>query len=494
MKNISKILMILFIGATVSCDKELDINTDPNVPTEINRGLALTAAESSLITVTGSDLTNLGGFYAQYHTQAPSASQFEVIDSYNINGTYSNAIWTELYAGCLNDLKYVTAQSQGDGDTATTLIAEVLRAYTFQLLVDLFDAVPYTEALQEGIITPRPTPGAEIYADLLVKIDAALAAYNANPSETSVGRQDIIFQANMGKWIQFANTLKLRMYIRMAYTANANPTAVNALLAENNFLTEDAKYDNFAESANKGNPFYENIISQNGLGDVNNVASNSLHDFYTGNNDPRLAAVYRPNASGAFPSIAQGTGNTISGTAIAFARVNIGPLTPVFLISAAESYFLQAEALVRYAGGTGAKEKYDAGINASFATYKSYFGLDPAATAAPLIATGGAYEYVASGNIETDVRQIIIQKWAGLAYINNIESWIETTRTKYPEVVATGTQNYTEGNRIPSLLTVLSGTQVPSILFYPDNETNRNPNITQRNSLTNNVWWDLKPE
>jgi hypothetical protein len=494
MKNISKLLMLLIVGVVASCDKELDINTDPNFPTQINKGLALTAAEASLVSVTGGDLTNLGGIYSQYYTQAPSASQFENIDSYNLNTAFANTPWTELYAGCLNDLKYVTTESQADGDTATALIAEVLRAYTFQLLVDLFDAVPYTEALQEGIITPRSTPGAEIYADLLVKVNAALEAYSANPSETSVGRQDIIFEGNMDRWVQFANTLKLRMYLRMAYTPNANPSAVNALLAENNFLSTDAAYKNFVESANKGNPFYENIVSQNGLGDVNNVASNTLHDFYTENDDPRLAAVYKPSTAGTYPSIAQGTGNTVTGTAIAFARVNIGPLTPVFLISAAESYFLQAEALVRYAGGTGAKEKYDLGVAASFDTYQTYFGLAETVSAATFTDAGGAYEYVQSGNVEIDVRKIIVQKWAGLANINNIESWIETTRTKYPEVVPTGSQDYSVGNRIPSLLSVLSGTQVPSILYYPDSETSRNPNITQRSSLTDNVWWDQKPE
>jgi len=497
MKNLSKILLFLIVGVVASCDQDLDINTDPNFPGQINRGLSLTAAESSLVTVVGGELTNLGGFYAQYHTQAPSASQFENIDSYNLNTAYANAIWTELYAGCLKDLQYVTTESTAEGDTSTLLIAEILRAYTFQLLVDLFDAVPYTEALnfEGGIITPRVTPGQEIYADLLTKIDAAVAAYNASPSDNGVGAQDVIFGGDMTKWVKFANTLKLKMYIRMAYTPNANPTAVNALIAENNFLTEDAKYANFAATTNKRNPFFENTLSQTGLGDINNVASNTLHDFYTANVDPRLKAVYRPTATGTFPSIAQGTGNETSGTAVAFARPNVGALTPVFLISAAESYFLQAEALARYAaGGTGAKQKYDDGVNASFATYRLNFGLPASDLAAPLIATGGVYAYPLSADVETNVRQIIVQKWASLAYVNNIEAWIESTRTKYPEVVEEGTQDYAIGNRIPSALSILSGTQIPSILFYPDSEVNRNPNITQRGSTTENVWWDQKAE
>jgi hypothetical protein len=78
MKSINKIFLVFFAGLLISCEKELDINTDPNSPNTINTGLALSAAQASLITITGGDFSNLGGFYAQYHTQAPSASQYEV--------------------------------------------------------------------------------------------------------------------------------------------------------------------------------------------------------------------------------------------------------------------------------------------------------------------------------------------------------------------------------------------------------------------------------
>ena len=506
MKNLYKVFLALtVVGMFTSCDEELDINKDPNTPAEINAGLALTSAEASLAMVVGDELTNLGGFYAQYHTQSPSASQYENIDQYNLNTDYSNRFWTELYSGALNDLKFVKSESDANGDTASALISELLTAYTYQLLVDLFGDVPYTEALDQenGNITPAPTPGEEIYADLLARIDAAVAAYQANPTEASVNLQDVIYNADMDQWIKFANTLKLKMYIRMAYTPMANSGAVNALLAENNFLSvynttalpdDNAAFALFADSDDKRNPFYEVQFDQTGLGDVNHVASNTLHDFYVENGDPRLTAVYRANTTGSYPSIAQGTGNDFNNTAKDYARPNVQGNTPVFFMSVAESYFLQAEAAVRYAGGANAKELYDMGVAASFATYKKYFGLDASANAASFTGTGGAYEYSDMGSVEANVRQIIIQKWAALAYVNNIEAYIETTRTKFPEVVADGTQDYAEGNRIPSAISILPGTTVPSILFYPDDEVSRNPNLTQRSSLTENVWWDQKPE
>lgn len=500
MKKIFKILLVFTAVTVISCDEDLDINTDPNYPNEINAGLALSAAQASIVSVVGNDFMNVGGFYAGYHTQAPTASQYESIDQYNLSTSYADNLWAELYAGALNDLKYVREQSMARGDTGTNLIAEVLTAYTYQYLVDLFNDVPYSEALQgsEGNLAPAVDSGEEIYADLLNRIDAAIELYEANPTVSEVGQQDIIYgtpqNTQMQNWIRFANTLKLRIHLRMAYTPMADPAAVNALLAEDNFLTRDAMFNIFELNTGKRNPFFEVQLSTTGLGDINHVASNTLLNFYIENGDPRINGAFRTNTQGAHAGIPQGSGNEFNNTAVNYSRPNIGPTTPVFLMTVMESEFLQAEALIRYAGGTGAKEAYDMGVMKSFELYAQHFGLQNPGAAAALLATGGAYEYQPQGDIEATVRQVIIQKWAALPYVNNVESWIESTRTKFPEIVEEGTENYAAGNRIPSRISVLGGTNIPSILFYSQDEVNRNPNLSQRNNLTENVWWDQKVE
>jgi hypothetical protein len=488
MKSINKIFVVLLVGILFSCENQLDINTDPNSPSQITPGLALSAAQASLITIMGGDFFNLGGFYAQYYTQAPTAGQYDAIDQYNINTAYANRPWTEIYAGCLNDLEFVINESNKSGDTGGVLIGTLMKAYTFQIMTDVFGDVPYTEALEgENNITPKTTEGSAIYLDLISKIDTALANYKANPVATTIGKQDNIYQANMGQWVKFANTLKLKMYLRMAYTNLANPAKVNGLLTENNFLDTDAKFSNFGkeEDLNKRNPYFEVQIKF--LGDVNNVASNSLFEFYTLNNDPRLKSVYKASSTNIYKSISQGSGDDFNDLALNYSRPNIKEDTPVYLITAAESNFLQAEALIRYAAGAGAKAKYDAGVNASFVTYGLATSLPT-----PLLASGGAYEYKVGANTESTVRQVIIQKWASLANINNIESYIETTRTKFPEIVSLASADYSIGNRIPSQRSILSGNSVPSILYYPDSEVDRNPNIKQHIDLTQKVWWDKK--
>lgn len=473
----------------LSCEDDLNINTNPNTPIGVDKSFVLTAAQGSLATVVGGNLTNLGGFFAQYHTQPPSASQYLSIDTYNMNTDYANRLWDELYAGCLNDLNYVKDQSDIDNETGSYLIAQLLQSYTFQVLTDLFGDVPFSEAiLGSENINPKADAGSEIYLAIINDIDNALSKYNSNPVASTMGEQDAIYNSNIDDWIKFANTLKLKLYLRMAYTSQANAAEVLNLLAEDNFISSDAKFALYSSAveANKNNPFYD--VQMDRLGDVNNVASASLLNFYAGNNDPRIDVVYRKDASGIHRPLDQGDrGSFASDVASDFSRPNVLPDTPVYLITVAESNFLQAEALIRYSGGTNAGMKYDEGVINSFVTY----GLDPS-LAQNMIGAGGAYEYVVSADVETAIRQVLVQKWASLAYVNNIEAFFELSRTKYPEIVVNGNEDYTIGNLIVSLNSVLPGTQTPTTLFYPDNEVSRNSSLSQKGAITEKIWWDQK--
>ena len=491
-----KIVSLFLVSLLVlgSCEDDLDINTNPNTPPQINKGLALSAAEGSIATVLGGTLFNLGGMWAQYYAQAPSAGQYDDIDQYNVDTEFGNRLWIELYAGALNDLEFVKEESTADEDPATFLIATVLQAYTFQYLVDIFGDVPYLEALQGNEnITPAPTAGEEIYLDLISKIDAAMVAYEANPADSEVGAQDFIYEGNMDLWVQFANTLKLRMYLRMAYTTEANSSAVMDLMTENNFLTEDASFDVYSDATSKMNPIYEVQIEH--LGNVNSVASNSLLEFYSRNEDPRIAAVYTLDNEGLYDGIDQGEGlsTELGGTlANQYSRPDIEPTHPVFFFTVAESKFLQAEASLRYGGGAMAQALYEEGVAASFALYSAVDGDETLALADPAAFTSGVYAYDPAADMETNLETIIVQKWAALANINHIEAWIETLRTGYPLLTDEEEPLYEEGRRIISEASILPGGQIPMSLFYPASEVQQNTNLDQKPDLLQPVWWNQR--
>lgn len=495
MKKILNLFLVSLAIVATSCSDDLDINTNPNTPPEINAGLALSAAEGSIATVLGGEFFNLGGMYAQYYTQAPGAGQYDEIERYNLGTDYANRAWSELYAGALNDLEYVKTEALASEQTGTYLIATTLQAYTYQYLVDLFGDVPYAEALAgSDNITPTPTPGEEVYSDLIASINEALNAYEANPVASDVENQDLIYNGNIDRWIEFANTLKLRLYIRMSETSQADAAAVTELLNEGNFLSQNAAFAAYEDAINKRNPFYDVQIDY--LGNVNTVASNSLLEFYSGNQDPRISEVYTVDNEGIYEGIDQGAGLSVDmGGKLAkeYSRPNISATHPVFLLSVPESKFLQAEAELRYGSVANAEELYQEGIETSFELYANLEGssLDLAnVDAANFYGEGEVYDFDATADFESQLESIIVQKWAALANVNNLEAWIETLRTGYPVITDPEDPAYEEGRRIISLASILPGNQVPLSLYYPDLAVERNRNIEQKPDLLQPVWWN----
>ena len=137
-----------------SCKKQLDINTDPNNPSldQLTSKLVFPAGVASSVGRIGGQLAMVGGMWAQYYTQSVVSNQFKNVDAYNLTkgfGTTNTGVdWVELYSGALNDLVFVQRKSLQESDWNYYLLSTVVKAYTLQVLVDIYDQVPYTEAFQ----------------------------------------------------------------------------------------------------------------------------------------------------------------------------------------------------------------------------------------------------------------------------------------------------------------------------------------------------------
>ena len=282
------------------------INDDPNKTEFASLDVVLPAAQASTCIHVGGELFNLGGFWAQYHTQSPDAGQYQDIDAYNVSVDFFDRTWQELYAGALNDYKYIRENADGTNN-AYYLVATLMEAYTYQVLVDLYGQVPYSEALQgTANLTPAYDEGQAIYKDLLSRIDEAMARYSADPANGEApSGNDIIFGGNMSRWIQFGNTLKLKMLLRVYRVGDIFDQAeVIALANGGNLLSVNAQMTLFEEAANKSNPFYD--VNYDRLGGVNHAASQTIVSFYQANNDPRLDTLYEPGSGGAYTTKPQG--------------------------------------------------------------------------------------------------------------------------------------------------------------------------------------------
>ncbi len=468
--------LLLFAG----CKDYLDINDDPNNPTDATLDLILPVGISSVGIQVGGSYFNLGGFWSQYYTQSPDAGQYEDIDEYNITADFFDRQWTDIYAGGINDLETIRNKAMADGEGNYYLIATLVQAYGYHFMADLYDEVPYSDALGglDANFTPKWDKGSAIYTGLLKSIDDAMDMQASTPG-TTPGADDLVFGGDMSQWIGFANTLKLRIHMRQSATPQGDQAAIQALVAANNFITQDAMMTAFADEQNKRNPYYE--IQVDRLGGVNQAASNSILKYLVDNTDDRIDALFVQGGTGQWVAKEQGD---FANRDISFgdlATPNITATHPVYFFTLAEVNFLIAEANLRFNGGSGAKAAYDAGIDASF----NMLGVPGSAT---YHGTGGAYEYNSGGTMDEQWEQIMLQKWVAMCNSQNLEAFFEMNRTGYPKY-ATGIGD--PGELTISIGSVLSPGKGPKRLLFPDVEVSRSTNTPSQvvGGIGEKVWW-----
>lgn len=475
-------LLSLLLLAT-ACKKALDINQDPNNPSldQGNPRLVLPAAVMATAGMVGGDIAILGGIWSQYVTQSALANQYKFIDAYDVKSTDLNGQYIGLFTGGLKNYQFVIDKARDEQDWNFYLMAEVMKAYTAGLLVDLYDKIPYTEALNgSSNLNPHFDNGDAIYADLIAGIDSALSKDFTASTNTVPGTSDLIFAGDMDKWKRFANTVELKLYLRMV---NANASAAQAGVEKlytngATFLETDAGVFGFSDAPGQSNPLYEQNIRQ--LNTPNNLrASRTFVSWLEENNDPRIVSYFGTNAPN---SIHQGD---YLGTDPAYQSAAVFvqlPTDPVIFLSAAESFFLQAEARERYFSGDQAESLYDQGVLAAFASV----GQDGTSFVT------GVYKYPTGGSPEEKIEAIAMQKWASFPYgVHFIEGFLEKQRTDFPRTspVYSTNASYVPGQFVVSKNSVLPPGQLPRRLAYPDVEVSRNSNTPELIPITTPVWW-----
>jgi hypothetical protein len=415
----------------------------------------------------------------------------------DFGSTLISSPWAELYSGALNDYQFVIDKSRQTGNWNYYLMATVMKAHTLQVLVDIFDKVPYSEAFQgANNVAPHYDDGYTVYKGLLAELDTALAKDFQASTNTVGGQNDFIFPASpsawsIEPWIQFANTLKLKMYLRMVYAKPAESEAGIRELYNSGaqFLDRDAKMDVFVDAPDKSNPLYEYNFRK--LNTNSNLkASVTFLSWLERNNDPRLddyflfATKASPSDPDIYIGINQGDYENTDPIYNRSSLPNIRPTDPVDFISLAESHFLQAEALERFFGGADAKAQYDAGVMAAFARYSE--------DATPFIADGGKYAYPGSGGFEEKLEAIITQKWASMPGSHALEAFFERNRTNYPETspVYSTSPTYIPGQFVYHKKGVTNGLFAKRMI-WPDVEVSKNPNAPAEEPVTKEVWWDV---
>ena len=423
MKKVFLIATIVSGLTLTSCDSYLDINQSPNSPTEENMtsSIMMPAAEANLIATYGDYMRIVGGYYAQYYAQTFGTSNYLDYSQFSMSATRSSSAYTQLTSRTLKSLDYVLRFSREEQEWGTYLAATTLKAFTYQVLVDCYGEVPYTEAMQDLANTsPKYDDGSDIYDALVDSLDIALSKVVA---ANKVCTNMLFADQDATNWIRFANAVKLKLLMRESGVKNVQDK-LDALVAEDNFPTEDVEYKGiFKNESGQMSPFYaEEFSAAWGSNQQNVVANLAIIGTMqqSGYTDPRMAKFFKMNGDKKYVGGLSGTNFSTSKTykSTYWCRPVASYDMPVSLISVSEIEFFLSEYYAKKNDAANAAAHYAAAVEASFASA----GVD------------GADAYIAKFPYEQNkYKQVIgVAKWVALAGVNTFESWCEIRRLDYP--------------------------------------------------------------
>lgn len=451
---------LLTVGIS-GCKKDfLDLQVNPNTPSVTTPQFTLAGALKIAADIVNINYPHYGVWAGQLspsgnYVPSPTLQQYQFT-------TDNFQVFAPLYSNLTN---FDNLEKMGAADASLAkfrAIAKIMKAYDFEQLVDNYNDVPYTDAFKASTtFFPKYDKGADIYADLIKQIDAAIALIDANTSATNPDVSDIVFKGDMTKWKQFANTLKLRLSLRSGISATL-PTAGSAYLTASVQAATQPGYANSDAVGGQQSPFWRSFgFDQNGNPTGNNAyyranafEVNLLNSF----NDPRVSKFYAPITSGAIVGIIFGDATAIpnAGTSAIGSGLLKSAAQDGILLSSAESFFLQAEAVQngKITGAT-AQSLYEQGITASFVAV----GLTAANATTYYNQNIANVSWAASTDKE---RAIITQKWISLTGYGSLEAYNELRRTGFPAGVPR------------SIDSKAIGTGLPTRILYPTSEYQQN--------------------
>lgn len=432
---------ILFLSLILlSCTKNFEkINTDPNRPKHITPGVILGQVQYRAVNATikaSKSFTN-----PLMQVDAPRASTGGGgIHRYVI--LPDAGIWSSLY-DFLKDFEDIRIMSEELQEDNYKAIALIYKSWIYSILTDLYGDVPYTEATRatDGILQTSFDNQKSIYENILRNLDTAATIINTKVALTYGG--DLLYNANtvsggvnagLVKWQKFANSLKLRLLLRIYKRRDE----LNIDQQINEILLNPDKYPVFTSNADEAifkysnsfpyfNPFYNARQLDYRDGDYyTKFFINHLND----NHDPRRnvwatqvvvdgVPQYTGIESGYPVSTEYQVGKNSSYSDGLKTLPQLGVMMPY-----AEVEFIKAElALKGFATGKSAKDHYEAGIRASMNQWGVTMPND--------FLTQPGIAFKTSGTIEEQLEQIMLEKYYAYFFVD-YQSWFEKRRTGYP--------------------------------------------------------------
>ncbi|MFK5972495.1 MAG: SusD/RagB family nutrient-binding outer membrane lipoprotein [Flavobacteriaceae bacterium] len=455
------LIIIISVFTTIGCTSDFDeINTNPKeLTTEVVDGslIGLAFSQAQYNTVNGVHWRfqisqNLfSDLYCQYF--ATTQSNFDS-DRYVQVGRWSDLCWGSFYGQAAPNIKFVEDFTAENDLTLQNAIAKVWRAYGYHRITDYYGSVPYSDFGNGSIEGVAYDTQDVIYTDLFRLLNEAITVLKGGGN--GFGSNDQIYSGDAALWLKFANSLKLRLAMRVKY--------VDPGMAKS--MAEQAVADGVMLSVSDNATMLTTSTSPNPINTITNWGeyrmSAAMESVLKGYEDPRMPVYFSPAADGdtdgdGIPyeglrngqskvDLGNNKNNGHSDLGSNFLPSNLGGNARIVVIRSGEVYLLRAEgALEGWDMGGTVQELYEEGIRQSI---MEWTGADATAIdtyiASPNVPlptldvhntpalTDIPVAFEAAANKERQLEQIITQKWLAL-YPDGWEAWAELRRTGYPK-------------------------------------------------------------
>ena len=449
--------------------------------------------------------------YSQYF--ATTAANFDS-DRYVEVGRWIDLAWGSFYGQAAPQIKFVEDLTAENGLTVENAVVKIWKVQAYHRQTDYWGPIIYSQ-YGNGETSVGYDTQESIYRSFFTTLDEAVGVLKSNTGASAFGSNDQIYGGNVAQWLRYANSLRLRLAMRVKYAdpALAQAEAVKAI--NDGVIESNADNAFILTTPNSLNP-YSTITN---WGEFRMSAL--MESVLKGYGDPRIGEYFNPAEAGdqdgdgiPYEGLRNGQAKVDKVPALnsnnsdmntRWLPIGRGGANPsIKVMVAAEVFFLRAEgALEGWSMGGTAEELYNAGIAASMEEY-GFTGAPvadyQASTATPAAVgdvsntqatTDIPVKFEAGADKERQLEQIITQKWIAL-YPDGWEAFAEVRRTGYPKLIPLLNSENPD----------LAPTDIFRRMTYVDSELSNNaeavaaaqslPELGGGDKNNTKVWWDKK--
>ena len=519
-KYINKFLIASLAVAATACTGDYeDINSNPYEPGDLTgddyalssqlNNIAGCVMSSDVNTIQFTDAL-LGGTLGGYFSDANSSfensfARYNPTNDWSRVFMKSDRIIPTLYA----NLGQVEMLGEKAGDPVPYAVATVIKIAAMSRVTDTYGPIPYSAIGETTDLAVPYDSQKDVYNEFFTELSEAIETLDTHRGSALSPMGDYVYGGDINKWVKFANSLKLRLAMRVSFVDRKLSRQMAEEAIKGGVIESNADNATWKYFSTLTNPLYTAVM-YNSSGSETGGDTHAAADiicYMNGYDDPRREAYFLKTTFDGidYVGLRRGWETFNKSWGFSFSGVGVKTNDPLIWMTASEVAFLRAEgaAIHNFDMGGNAADFYNSGIALSFEQWgvagaEAYMQNSTARPQAYVDPTeqnpyNGALSDITikwddSANSETKLERIITQKWIAL-YYNGNEAWAELRRTGYPKLIPVE-YNGSGG--------VVDSNKGPQRMPYPQEEyTNNSYNVTSAvnnllggpDNMATKMWW-----